>query len=145
MELNIELPVDNDGFIEYECPHCQKVFRLNKNLFMDSETYIALYCPYCGLSAAIGSFYTTECAVYIKEYAEQLALEELNKSFKAMEKSTRNSIIKFKAGKIQVSEPDKLILHPYVDNICRCNKCNNKYKTEGKIIATYCPYCGEME
>lgn len=43
MKYQFDLPSDEDGYIEYECPTCLKIFRLNKNLFMVSnkvELYI---------------------------------------------------------------------------------------------------------
>lgn len=145
MEIEIVFPTDNDGFLEYECPHCKKIFRLNKNLFSDSENFFNLNCPYCGLNAKIPSFYTTECVEYFNLRAEQIAIKELNKSFKSLERNTRGSLIKFKSNPIEVSEPDELRLHSGIEKVVHCLKCSNEYKVDNISLITYCPYCGKIK
>ncbi len=145
MELSIKLPVDNDGFIEYECPHCKKVFRLNKNLFADNEDCQELHCPYCGLISETKKFYTSECVEYINKRAEQVALEEIHKTFKDMERKTKNSLIRFKAGKPTAYEISELKLHYGIDRTVICEMCENLYKIAESYVVSYCPYCGEIK
>ena len=145
MEVNIELPVDEDGFIEYECPNCQKIFRLSKNLFTNSEDYHELYCPYCGLNSEIDDFYTTEFVEYAHALAERAALEELNRGLKSLERKTRNSMVKINTKQTKMSELEMLSLHHGLDNLIKCNKCNGEYKIEGEGIISYCPFCGEIK
>lgn len=145
--VSVDLPNDNDGFIEYECPNCQKVFRLDKNLFNEPREYSVLFCPYCGLNSSVDNFYTTECVEYMKIAAEQQAIDMLNDSFKSMEKQFRNSkFIKVKAKPIKKKENDILTLHGGIDRVMSCENCEENYKIcneEGAI--SYCPYCGEIK
>ncbi len=145
MEISVKLPVDSDGFIEYECPYCKKIFRLNKNLFNDSENYFSLHCPYCGIESEIGRFYTTAFVEYSQKITQQFASEELNKIFKSMERQTRNSLVKMKFKPTKSDAPSDLKLYAGIDKLEHCNICDNDYKIEVGFAIPYCPYCGEIK
>ena len=37
IEFSFTLPSDIEGYIEYECPFCEEIFRLNKNFFQGEQ------------------------------------------------------------------------------------------------------------
>ena len=138
LEFTLKVPVDSQGFIEYECPHCESIFRLDKNLFSDSGNYIQLWCPYCGLSSPIEKFYTSDVVEYSRVLAEEIALESLEKSFK------KNGLFQFKSSSKKKTIRE-LKLHIDIDLLKTCNSCNENYKIKTGSAVSYCPYCGGIK
>ena len=145
MEIKIELPTDEDGYLEYECPHCQNIFSLKASSFTGSGNETTLYCPYCGLNSDIKNFYTKECVEYLKSYAKQLVAAELQKSFKKIERDSKNSLIRFERENIEPNEVSNLTLHPGINNLQECKYCSNSYKIKDGYTISYCPYCGGIK
>ena len=90
MEIPISLPLDNDGFLRRECPHCMQEFKWHEGpaneeaeKMGDSGIY---HCPLCGQSADPDSWWTQEQLDYAQEAAMPSALrsleDELNKTFR---------------------------------------------------------------
>ncbi len=141
MEISIELPTDMDGFVDYECPFCERRFRLKTNAFQNDDIQL-LYCPYCGMSAEPNKFGTEELAKLIEENATRLAQEEIEKQLKKLARNSKG-FIKYKPGK-KVT-PQKVILDESINCKILCNKCDSEYKVgDGNSVIHYCPYCGEM-
>lgn len=145
-EINFELsiPADDEGFISMECPYCGNWFKLNSEEFQDSSV-IDLYCPACGLVNQISNFYSQEVIEKAEEVVMDYAIDELNKMFKGLERSTRGSkFIQFKSKPIKKEFGKEL--YETVDELeitiltC-CNK-NIKVNLLDKYIGVYCPYCG---
>lgn len=75
VSIAISLPLDADGFLRRECPHCGRQFK-QRNTLSDEESteYGSLendFCPYCHETA--DTWWTQEQI----NYAEQLLLEEV--------------------------------------------------------------------
>lgn len=68
-ETNIEvsLPLDDDGFLSRECPYCKMRFKVNKDDFEGEKLPGEIFCPYCGQSAAKDEFWTTEQIKYFQD------------------------------------------------------------------------------
>ncbi|MET3963099.1 hypothetical protein ABIE44_003033 [Marmoricola sp. OAE513] len=62
MELSIELPVDNDGFLRRECPHCEQEFKWHHGPANEEAEHQqpadAYFCPLCGQVAGPDSWWT---------------------------------------------------------------------------------------
>jgi hypothetical protein len=74
MDISINMPLDSDGFLRRECPHCMQQFKWHHGpaneeaeAHADPTTY---YCPLCGEPAGPDSWWTQEQV----EYAEGLAM-----------------------------------------------------------------------
>lgn len=104
VEINITLPLDDEGFFRRECPLCHEEFKvlLKKEelgdiaqtglaSFMidsqreendtgqnkDSETE-SLFCPYCGQQASKNSWWTQEQLAYINVFAKNILAKLVN-------------------------------------------------------------------
>ncbi len=62
MKIDMLLPLDNDGFLRRECPHCEREFKWyhgqteeRPDDFLDPELY---HCPYCGEAAQHDAWWT---------------------------------------------------------------------------------------
>lgn len=81
MEIPISLPLDNDGFLRRECPHCMQEFKWHNGpanaeaeQMSDSDIY---YCPLCGQSADPGAWWTQEQLDYAQKEAMPAAMQSL--------------------------------------------------------------------
>jgi endogenous inhibitor of DNA gyrase (YacG/DUF329 family) len=68
MDISISLPLDSDGFLRRECPHCEQQFKWHHGpanaeaeAHPDPATY---HCPLCGDPAEPGSWWTQEQSDY---------------------------------------------------------------------------------
>lgn len=141
MEVQIQLPIDLDGFLDYCCPTCEKHFRLNTNEFQGDNCVEVLFCPYCGLNFSPDEFMPPKIKEYIEAevvyYAEQKVQEELKK----MARSSK--LLTYKPSKLK--EPEKIILDESISTHKYCKKCDKDFKIdESAVTYHYCPYCGEI-
>jgi hypothetical protein len=67
---SVHLPLDDDGFLRRECPHCSQQFKWHHGPTDErppSEVDSAVYfCPRCGASAAPDQWFTQEQVAYIE-------------------------------------------------------------------------------
>lgn len=143
LSFTFTLPNDEDGFMEYECPFCNSIFRLEKNLFQGDHENDELFCPYCGLKSNVQNLYTTECVNYINEMKMHMVNDLVDKQLKDMAKHSKG-LIKYKS-KNKSTEPELFGLHIEVNEETTCPKCKEKFKTKTNLGSIkYCPYCGEI-
>jgi hypothetical protein len=76
-ELSFSIPLDADGFLRRECPHCEREFKWRPNeddandpVLMPAEGYA---CPYCADRAPADHWWTKAQL----EHAERLAASEI--------------------------------------------------------------------
>jgi hypothetical protein len=77
----MSLPLDKDGFLRRECPHCERQFKwwptptsekISDEAEETQEAREAYFCRYCHEPAALDAWWTKEQL----EYAQQLAVAE---------------------------------------------------------------------
>lgn len=140
MDLTIELPQDSEGFIDYECPFCERRFRLPINVFQDDNIQ-KLYCPYCGLYSAPSEFGTKELQQLIEETVAGYVQDELKKSLSKLARNSKG-LIKYKPGEKIV--PQNVILDERINDKIHCDNCDVKFKVDdGTAIMHTCPICGD--
>lgn len=145
MKYQFDLPSDEDGYIEYECPTCLKIFRLNKNLFQNQNGYKDLYCPYCGLKDVADHFYTTECVKYMEKMQEYLAQEYINQELKELVKKSKG-LLKMEPNHNNNKKPQEFSIHFGIDGKKECKHCGETFKVDTKaVVIAYCPYCGDIQ
>jgi len=78
--FSVQLPLDDDGFLRRECPHCSRQFKWHHGSTaerpsgeVDPPVY---FCPRCGVSAAPDQWFTQEQIAYIEEAVTGPALRE---------------------------------------------------------------------
>jgi len=72
MEFEMEFPLDNDGFLRRECPHCEQEFKWHHgktdNAPIDFVYPDVYWCPRCGGSAAHDAWWTPEQLDYQERF-----------------------------------------------------------------------------
>lgn len=138
-KISVNIPLDEEGNVEYACPMCDRLFRLKTNEFEGENCVEAMYCPYCGLNFPPNEFMPKHVMEYIKAqvvyYEEQKVQEELKRM------SRKYKFMQFKPKKIEAPESIHL------DNVSlygiTCERCGKEVKIiENPSTHHYCPYCG---
>ena len=91
MDIPISLPLDSEGFVRRECPHCVEQFKWHHGAaneeaeeHPDPDTF---YCPLCGQPAGTDSWWTQQQLDYMQGVAMPAAIQqmddELGKVFRA--------------------------------------------------------------
>jgi len=65
--IEVSLPLDDDGYISRECPYCKMRFKVHKDDFDGEKFPEEIYCPYCGQSASKDEFWTSEQIKYFQD------------------------------------------------------------------------------
>ncbi|MFB7338606.1 hypothetical protein ACFCZ6_00935 [Streptomyces hydrogenans] len=86
----MSLPLDHDGFVRRECPHCISQFKWHhgpaNEEAEEQPSPTAYYCPLCGQPAGLESWWTQEQNDYTRgakaSVAARMVEDELKKSFK---------------------------------------------------------------
>jgi len=141
--IKISIPLDDDGFLELECPFCGESFKLLGNDYEDEDIF-QIFCPFCGLvDDKINYIMNKDFEDHITTLAENLAKDMINKSFKDMENRFRGSKnISFKKGNdLKMEKPKKLIaLNDLIEYEMRC--CDKQIKVVSENMGVFCPFCG---
>jgi DNA-directed RNA polymerase subunit RPC12/RpoP len=142
--FELSIPVDDEGYVTFECPYCGIRFKLEAEEF-EASSILDLYCPACGLVNEINSFYTSEVIVKAEEIAMNYAIDMINKMFKDLERGSRNNkFIKFKSNRIKKEYGTELYENVDELEITGLNCCSKTVKVRllDRYIGIYCPYCG---
>ncbi len=91
-EIQVSIPVDSDGFLRRECPHCVRQFKWHDGPANEESEHHArpasYSCPMCGQPGADDSWNTPEQLDLIEKAAMPLALgiveDELEAMFRGM-------------------------------------------------------------
>lgn len=119
IEIPMTLPLDTDGFLRRECPHCERQFKWHHGPANEEaeqhQDPPAYHCPLCGEPADNDSWWTREQLDYAEgamaPVAMQAIADELGKAFKGMKGIT------YKPGRVDVpdtpmplTEPDEMVI-----------------------------------
>lgn len=147
MDLKLNIPLDDDGFIEMECDFCKNRFMLHESVFQD-ETYFHFFCPICGLPGKTNSFYCDEVLDAARRLATNYALEEIQRQLgPTIREINRSGFLKIDMT-IPKREPVKELykpLHEYKLIHKGCCGVDVKVTDFDAEIGTYCPTCGGAE
>lgn len=144
---SISLPLDDDGFLRRECPHCLRQFKWYHGTVADrpeGEIDPPVYhCPLCGVSAAPDQWWTQEQLTFMQESVAGPMLREASNSLERAFRGIKG--LTYKRG--QLDEPEPLAaLHESNDMIILSPPCHPwepiKVPEEGTARA-YCLICGE--
>ena len=114
MEIEIALPLDNDGFLRRECPSCERQFKWFHGHTADRPDHCLdplLYtCPYCGEAAGHDSWWTKEQLEFAQDAAAGPAIDamadELARAFR------RTPGIRFEPSRKHWPDPPMPLLEP---------------------------------
>lgn len=116
MEIGVEVPLDPDGFLRRECPHCIGEFKWflgraegTPEDWTDPEIY---YCPYCGQPADTDSWHTQEQVDYFTQVALGSAREHVIDELRDATRTQRGSAIRFEVSDDESPPPAPLTEPP---------------------------------
>lgn len=90
--FTITIQGDSEGYVTFECPYCDSEFKLQAGEYQnDDEPFEELFCPYCGLAKEKNEFLSSDVIEQAQAIAYNHMVEELNKSFKKMQRSVNRS------------------------------------------------------
>lgn len=144
--MEIEIPVDENGFVLLQCHLCGEYFKLTAKDIKD-ESNINIWCPYCGLNGK--SYFSEEVLDIALKKAKNAMDEMIYNAFKDIEKKMKhNKFINFKAGKKPTQEvisPIKVKIDKLEQKKYKC--CNKVAKIKPLSIecGSYCPICGGID
>lgn len=172
IEINISLPLDDEGFFRRECPFCRKEFKVlltedeRNSLALEridsfmteverktdsdesSQKGLEYFCPYCGQSAPKDSWWTQEQLSYINIFVKNIMASLVNEH---LIRPLKRSFGQRSSGPISISfkgqemEQQKPWISPEVNDMDEFDLpcCHRKIKIEdSKTGCIHCFFCG---
>lgn len=149
IKLNIPALTDDDGFVGRECPECEEYFKVKFGTGLDTDICI---CPYCQHENTQDHYYTQGQIKYIESYVRKYAFEQiikpelskLDKTFRDLERNSRNSLIqfKFKSNINNIRYRIDRYQEKELETNIICDSCNHEFSIFG-VFAT-CPDCKQL-
>ncbi len=141
IRMNINLPTDDQGMVGRICPDCRTFFKLRPGTGIANIGTTA--CPYCDYQGDPTDFTTQEqveyaTSVMAKKVVEPL-LRDFQRSLKRLERSSRNSMIRFKIKSSSISLPIKYYSEPELETLVHCDNCGLAFAVYG--LFARCPDC----
>lgn len=100
MEIGISLPLDNDGFLRRQCPHCNAQFKRHhgpaNEEAEEAGSPAAYHCPRCGEPAEPDRWFTDEQVEYIEGVAAPAMIRDANDLIRDAFKGVNSKYLKVK-------------------------------------------------
>ncbi len=143
---SIEIPLDDDGFVRRECPHCENEFKWHHGPTedrppggIDPPVY---FCPLCGESAQPDQWWTPGQVQYQQQFVLSHLHEEVEQGFKDAFRGVKGWT--FKPGRNEEPTPDSL--HETNDMMLvqpPCHPWEPIKVPEERVGPIYCLQCGQ--
>lgn len=149
--LSIDLPVDDKGYFDRQCPHrdCKSAFKIFDPHWEEKIANDRAYCPKCGVSESTDEFNTPAQQKYIEDVGEAYVAKQFNDAMaRAANRTPPKTIsgglidiktsISFQADPVVTPAPSQareVLRQEFV-----CGECECKYSAVG--AAYFCPACG---
>ena len=145
--FTITIQGDSEGYITFVCPFCDSEFKLQAGEYQDDdEPFEELFCPYCGLTKGKNEFMSPDVIEQARAIAYNYMVEELNKTFKKMQKSVNRSknLIKMDFKPLKKVATKELKDKDTIETEFTCSCCGRKVKVLycAGAAKVFCPYCG---
>ena len=140
--MTISIPTDDEGYVLLKCEHCGTFFKGMPSDIQD-DGVLHIFCPSCGLVS--DSYITGDVLELAMNMTKNIMNDMVYDMFKDLERHSKKSVLKFKAGKRPHRESDDPIRSGIeVLEICTFPCCARtaKIKPMLKMTGTYCPFCG---
>lgn len=149
IQISVDIPRDHEGMLGRECLECKRYFKIKPGTGLPTSY---CHCPYCEYEGDSNTFWTEAQIKYaesvaIKKAFNQLvkpSLDKLTDSFKDLERSTRNSFIKFKVTVTgdDFNFPTKYYREKELETKVICDNCGLEFSIYG--VFSRCPDCKEL-
>ena len=147
--ISVNFPTDKNGMVGRECLECKKHFKIKLGTGLPTDY---CHCPYCDYEGKSDTFLTQAQIKYVESIAykqvyQQLikpSLDKLTDSFKELERSTRNSLIKVKVTTKESGFyfPTKYYTEKELETVVTCDNCGLEFAIYG--VFSRCPDCKEF-
>lgn len=149
IQVSVKIPLDDDGMMGRECLECAKYFKLKPGTGLPTDH---CHCPYCDYEGKSNTFWTPAQLEYAKSVGVNQvfqshikpSLDRLTDSFKELERSSRNSLIKFtvKSSGHDHFFPIKYYREEELETKLECDSCGLVFSIYG--VFARCPDCNEL-
>ncbi|MDG9694037.1 hypothetical protein ACFW34_29180 [Streptomyces sp. NPDC058848] len=117
MEIPMSLPLDHDGFVRRECPHCINQFKWHDGAANEEAEQQpsppAYYCPLCGQPAGPDSWWTQEQIDYARGLIAPAAARMVEDELKNALKPLRSKYVKVGVkGSVDTPEAPSPLVEP---------------------------------
>jgi hypothetical protein len=143
---SVSMPLDSDGFLRRECPHCSREFKWHHGE-SDEESAVepaGYHCPYCN-GQSVDGWWTVAQLAAIEDETRYYAESQIHEMFKGMERQS-NEFVKIKAGaapgrpnRPPLTEPDDM---RQVDFACHPNEPVKVLENWSEPV--HCLVCGQL-
>lgn len=149
INIPVTFSADGKGYFDRECPNenCLFTFKIRMDDWKEKMSKGEVHCPMCGHIDTSDKWWTQQQLGAVHGVAANWAMtyiqEELDKSFKALERSTRgNKFVKitYKPGRRTTFTNNPLGQSEEWEQDIQCPKCQTQYSVIG--LAYFCPCCG---
>jgi hypothetical protein len=145
---SVRVPVDADGYLRRECPHCLREFKWHHGPTAERPQGIVdppvYHCPLCGASANPDQWWTQEQLDFAQESAAGPALREMSEEIGKMFKNVQG--MTYTPGTVDEPEPPAA-LHEPNDMVIVAPPCHPWETIKVPDDATqrvHCLFCGEV-
>jgi hypothetical protein len=146
---DIELPLDNLGFLRRECPNCERQFKWHHGptdgMPEDAPNPDEYHCPYCGVPAALDQWWTKEQVEAIQTTALREATPELEQMLRdALKPLNKSGVIRADVKSEPINPPPPLFEpEDMVAVASPCHPYEPVKISEDWRDPLYCLVCGE--
>lgn len=147
--VSVNIPLGEDGMMGRECLKCEQYFKLKPGTGLPTSY---CHCPYCEYEGDSNTFWTPAQLEYAKSIAINQAydqfikptLDDIKRSFKELERDTRNSFFQFKVTtkNDNYSFPIKYYSEQELETKITCSNCELEFSIFG--VFSRCPDCKEL-
>jgi len=111
ISISLQLPLDKDGFLRRECPHCGRQFKQWQGTRDETqESPEAYYCPYCYASADADTWYTAQQLEYIQQQAmAEIVGPNLYRLQEQIEQASQSGLFRVEMNIPLLVEPELLV------------------------------------
>jgi Zn ribbon nucleic-acid-binding protein len=146
MDLPIQIPLDEKGFLGRECPEpdCEGYFKIMPGTGLQGED-LPCHCPYCGFEGPTDQFWTKEQLDYVQSIIAGKVMDYAYKELKKHEFDHKPEG-PFGIGiSMKVQRPAPVLVRHYSEQSLEteavCDKCSLNYAVYG--VFAFCPDCGQ--
>jgi len=147
-QYSLSIDVDEDGYIDKECPKCKKKFKVFSDDWCNLFSDCIVFCPFCNHSTKSDEWYTTEQVKQARENAvkqfEYELLAVLDSDARAFNRSqSKNSFISLSmkvTGEADTSFRLPITALKSMEQHLQCQNCRSRYAVIGASF--FCPCCG---
>ncbi|MXM62519.1 hypothetical protein GR925_03390 [Streptomyces sp. HUCO-GS316] len=147
-EMQVSIPLDDEGFLGRQCPECSLLFRMDAAQYKALPDDLTLWCVYCGHQADHSEFITAQQRKRLRRAASDLGMQivtrELDRAFRGLSSSgSRHGFVSVR----HESRPFHPRPLPGIDEerltrVRTCPGCQNRYAVFGEH--RFCPVCGHL-